>query len=172
MWKGFSADDVEARRLQHRGRCGALQREGGDLLGLLGDLDVEAEALSSSQGRWRSWQQRREVLRPSRNSVPSSSTLPVVVAPGGVVHAADRQLAGIADRQAVEVGGGVRPRDAVLHHRRQVIDRGCLRMAVYSIASSSIARARSCSRAQGPQSFSTLSGRGARMERASCAAAS
>ena len=115
-------DAAQARRLQYRTGRGSLNRESRDLIGDLGDLDVEAYArvqkpvdlpLGGAQAKL-------ALAQPEQGAVVDQ--MAGIVAPHAVLDPVDLELRDIPGHQPVEVGRGIRPRDPVLDHRRQVVE--------------------------------------------------
>src|ERR1700674_3478935 len=116
-------DPPQTRRLEHRAGGGALNRKGGYLLGALADLDVETDG-RIEQPIELAFRRANPILafaHAKYRAVIDEMTR--IVAPYTVGHTIRLELGDVAGDQAIEVGQRVRSRDAVLHHRRQVIER-------------------------------------------------
>ena len=123
-FEGFQAlDSRETELLQHRARGRSLERERRDLLSHFADLHVEANGgiQEPVELTFCSAQPVLGLAQPEHGAVIDDVT--GVVAPDAVADAIDAQLAEVACHQPVEVATGIGAGNAVLDHRRQVVDR-------------------------------------------------
>ncbi len=121
--EGLERRDIEASRLQHRRAARALQRKRCDLLRLLPNRDIEPSRGIDEPGQVAFLAANPVVFRPKTKERAVVEEFPRIVAPDGVMHRADRQLGGIAQRQPVQVARRLRPADPIFHHRAKVIER-------------------------------------------------
>ncbi len=114
--------DVEACGVEDGGGAGALQREGGDVLGHLGDVDLIAVGGVEEPREVAFLTAEEKVLRAVAEEGAVVDDLPGVVAPAGIVDGAHGEFRDVAGGQAVEEARGVGAGDAVFRHRAEVVD--------------------------------------------------
>ena len=114
---------LRAAAVEDRARLRALQAQRRDLVGDLGDLDVQAHRVHRQPAQRRLGRGHAEALLGQARDGAVVEHLALVVAPAGVVDLPHRHLEHVAGRDPVQQARGVGPLDQVLHQRRDVDQR-------------------------------------------------